>query len=146
MEVSASTWAKNSRTIERGPLVFALKLEERWEKGTDEKEGDYYSVFPTQEWNYGIVQDALKDLNTSSQISIKSINEKFVWNLKNAPIEIVISAKKIPAWKALDGVAYQPVTDRNGIYKGEVDKELKRITLIPYGCTKVRIVAFPVVP
>ena len=32
MEVTASTWYENSVTIERGPLVFALKMEEKWEK------------------------------------------------------------------------------------------------------------------
>jgi hypothetical protein len=53
-------------------------------------------------------------------------------------------AKQIPSWKALDGVAHQPVTDRTGIYKGPVDEEVETITLVPYGFTKVRIVAFPV--
>ena len=69
----------------------------------------------------------------------------FKWNLEHAPIEIVASAKKIPGWKAVDGVAHQPVTDRTGVYKGAVDNEVKKITLVPYGFTKVRIVAFPVV-
>lgn len=45
----------------------------------------------------------------------------------------------------VDGVAHQPVTDRTGLYKGEVSDEVEQIRLIPYGCTKVRVVAFPVV-
>ena len=44
MEVTASTWYENSVTIERGPLVFALKMEEKWEKKEFEEPwyGPYY--------------------------------------------------------------------------------------------------------
>jgi uncharacterized protein len=146
MEVVASTWAKNSRAIERGPLVYALKLNERWEKATDEKEGDYFSVYPTEEWNYGLIADSLKSSLSRAKITTKKVDPSFVWNIKSAPIEILLPAKKIPEWKVVNGVAHQPVTDRNGVYKGKVEKAIQNITLIPYGCTKVRIVAFPVVP
>lgn len=145
MEVTTSNWGKNSRTIERGPLVYALKLGERWEKGTHEKEGDYLSVFPTEEWNYGLVQDFIKDPANNAEVKEKPFPKTFKWNLEHAPIEIVAPAKKIPGWKAIEGVAHQPVTDRTGVYKGEVDTEVKKVTLVPYGFTKVRIVAFPVV-
>ncbi len=46
MEVKVSEWGRNSRAVDRGPLVYALKLKERWEKGHDEKEGDYFCVYP----------------------------------------------------------------------------------------------------
>lgn len=146
MEVTTSNWGKNSRTVERGPLVYALKLGERWEKGTQEKEGDYFSVYPTEEWNYGLLQDVVKNPKETLEVNHKEFPKTFVWNLDHAPIEIIASAKQIPSWKAIDGVAHQPITDRTGIYKGEVDQEVRKITLVPYGFTKVRIVAFPVVP
>lgn len=145
MEVTTSNWGRNSRTIERGPLVYALKLGERWEKGTDEKEGDYFSVYPTEDWNYGLVDEVVATPNQVTQVKIKALSPSFKWNLANAPIEITAPAKKIPGWKAIEGVAYQPVTDRNGHYKGEVAEEVSQITLVPYGFTKVRVVAFPVV-
>jgi uncharacterized protein len=145
MEVSTSSWGKNSRAIERGPLVYALKVNERWEKGTDEKEGDYFSVYPTEDWNYGLLQDVVKNPKENLQVNVKSLPKAFKWNLQSAPIEITASAKKIPGWKAVDGVAYQPVTDRTGVYKGTVDETVHKITLVPYGFTKLRIVAFPVV-
>jgi DUF1680 family protein len=144
MNVTTSNWAKNSRTVERGPLVFALKLGERWEKGNEPKEGDYYSIYPTEDWNYGLTEEIVKD-PSKLQVTVQQTPSPFVWNQKNAPIVITAQAKKIPNWKIVDGVAHQPVTDRNGIYKGEVNDQVETITLIPYGCTKVRIVAFPVV-
>lgn len=145
MEVTTSNWAKNSRTVERGPLVYALKLGERWEKGNEPTEGDYYSVYPTEDWNFGLLEDVVKSPSSTLKVTVTTIPDPFVWNQKNAPIFITAPARKIPNWKVVDGVAHQPVTDRNGLYKGEVTGEVETITLIPYGCTKVRIVAFPVV-
>jgi len=147
MEVSTSNWGRNSRTIERGPLVYALKLDEKWEKGNDEKEGDYFSVFPTQDWNYGLVAATVKEPAKNLTVTTpKKVSDDFIWNLAHAPIEIIASARKIPGWQIVNDVASQPVTDRTGLYKGEVSDAIEKITLVPYGCTKVRIVAFPVVP
>ena len=146
MALTTSSWGKNSRTIERGPLVFALRLGERWEKGTQEREGDYFSVFPTEEWNFGLVDEVIKNPEETLQVNVKPLPKTFKWNLQHAPIEITAPAKKIPGWTHVNGVAHQPITDRTGIYKGEVEKDVKKITLVPYGFTKVRIVAFPVVP
>ncbi|CAL1519778.1 beta-L-arabinofuranosidase domain-containing protein [Chitinophaga sp. MM2321] len=146
MEVRTSNWGRNSRTVERGPLVYALKLAEQWEKGRDEAEGDYYSVFPRGDWNYGLLEKAIKaPAQYLTVTKVKPVSDQFVWNLDHAPIAITTTAKKIPGWKIVEDVAPQPVTDRNGIYKGAVDDKEEIITLVPYGCTKVRIVAFPVV-
>lgn len=146
MNVSTSNWGRNSRAVERGPLVYALKLEERWEKGTDEKEGDYFNVYPKGEWNYGLTEAIIKDPAKNLEVKmVKPVTDTFTWNIVHAPIEITASARKIPGWKIVNDVAPQPVSDRTGIFKGEVSDAIERITLIPYGCTKVRIVAFPVV-
>ncbi len=145
MQVTTSSWGRNSRAIERGPLVYALKVGERWEKGNDEKEGDYFSVYPTEEWNYGLVDELVATPDKLTAVKLKPLSPSFKWNLANAPIEITAPAKKIPGWKAVNGVAHQPVTDRTGKYKGQVEPDMKQITLVPYGFTKVRIVAFPVV-
>lgn len=147
MEITTSNWGKNSRTIELGPLVYGLKIEEKWEKATHPEEGDYFSIFPASDWNYGLLQTVVKD--PVKNLTIRKVAApagKFYWNLAHAPIEITAPAKKIPGWKASNGVAHQPVTDRNGIYCGEVADETETITLVPFGFTKLRVVAFPVVP
>jgi hypothetical protein len=147
MELITSNWGKNSRAIERGPLVYGLKIEEKWEKDTHPAEGDYFNVFPTSDWNYGLLASVIKE--PAKNLTVKKVGlpkDKFYWNLAHAPIEITAPAKKIPGWKALNGVAHQPVTDRNGIYCGEIDGKTESITLVPFGFTKLRIVAFPVVP
>lgn len=146
MEIITSGWGGNSTAVERGPLVYALKVKERWEKGRDEKEGDYFSVFPESDWNFGLVQEAVKNPKEKMKVvEIGGAGSNFVWNLAHAPIEIYVPGKQIPGWKAVDGVASQPVTSRDGIYKGKVSDKTTQLTLVPVGCTKVRIVAFPVV-
>lgn len=145
MEIHVSTWGRNSRAVEKGPLVYALKLAERWEKGTDEKEGTYFSVYPEGKWNYGLLEEAIK--SPASYFTVyekKIVDSDFIWNQSHAPVEIKTKAREIVNWKLIDGVARQPVSERKGMYKGELGKETEEITLIPYGCTKVRVVAFPV--
>ncbi|HEY3372082.1 MAG TPA: beta-L-arabinofuranosidase domain-containing protein [Prolixibacteraceae bacterium] len=146
MEMTTSNWGKNSRAIERGPLVYALKVKERWEKGHQETEGDYFSVFPESAWNYGILQEVVNHPMEMLKVkSVKPVDSDFIWNLEHAPLEITVPGKQIPGWKAIDGIAYQPVTTREGVYKGMVVDKIEQLTLVPIGCTKVRIVAFPVV-
>lgn len=146
MEVKTSNWGKNTTSIERGPLVYALKLKERWEKGHEATEGDYYSVYPESDWNFGLLQDALKNPKEKIRVAeTGNAGSEFIWNQKNAPIELTVPGKQIPDWKAINGVAYTPVTARDGVYKGKVSDKISQLTLIPVGCTKVRIVAFPVV-
>ncbi|MFT3702891.1 MAG: glycoside hydrolase family 127 protein [Agriterribacter sp.] len=146
MHVSISEWGRNSRAVERGPLVYALKLPERWEKDSIPEEGDYFNVFTDAPWNYGIEEAVVQKPAEQSEVKlIQSVDGSFVWNLAHAPVEITVGAKKIPDWKIVNDVAPQPVTARDGLYMGKVDTLSEKITLIPYGCTKVRIVAFPVI-
>lgn len=146
MEVRTSNWGSNSRTLERGPLVYALKLDEQWQKEADEKEGEYYTVFTTSNWNYGLLDSMIRQPAKAVQVNdVKPVSENFVWNLAHAPIELKAFGKKIPDWKIVNGVAPLPITARDGLYMGKTEDKVEELTLVPYGCTKVRIVAFPVV-
>lgn len=146
MEIKTSVWGCNSRTVERGPLVYALKVGETWKKEYDRAEGEYYCVYPKNDWNYGLLHKAIKKPEEEMKLEDGvPVSSSFVWNQEHAPLQIIVPARSIPGWKAVNGVSYQPVNDRTGIYRGEVSRKTEDVTLIPYGCTKVRVVAFPVV-
>lgn len=146
MKVRTSNWGRNSRAVEYGPLVYALKLNEVWQQGHDEKEGAYYTIHTNDDWNFGLLDTIVE--NPSGVVKVtkgKPVTDNFVWNQAHAPIELKVQGKRIPDWEILNGVAPQPVTARDGLYMGAVEDKVHELTLIPYGCTKVRIVAFPVV-
>ncbi len=145
MEIRTSNWARNSRAVERGPLVYALKIEETWTQKEIKEEGIFYEIQPASDWNYGLLKKMIDKPSENASASSKPLTGEYVWNSKNAPVSITLKGKKIPNWKLVEGVARQPVTTREEIYQGEVSQEEETITLIPYGCTKLRIVAFPVV-
>ncbi|WP_229311229.1 beta-L-arabinofuranosidase domain-containing protein [Larkinella soli] len=145
-EVKTSNWARNSRTLERGPLVYALKIEAEVSKKEHPKEGTYFEYRPKSNWNYGLPKKVIENPVAGTQVEMKPIrDDTFVWNEANAPVIIRTVGKKIPAWQVVEGVARQPVTTREGVYLGEVEQKEEPLTFIPYGCTKLRIVAFPVV-
>ena len=146
MEVSTSTWYENAVAIERGPLVYALKLAENWEKKElkDSWYGShYYQVTSSEPWNYGLVDFDRNRVNEIAKVSINSQKQQsdFPWNPENAPIEIKMKARLIPTWELYNEMAGpQPFSFCNG-----AEGEEREITLIPYGCTTLRISEFPIV-
>lgn len=146
MDISTSTWYENAVAIERGPLVYALKMEEKWEK----KEFNepwygpyYYQVTSSEPWNYGLISFDRNKVNEVAKINIDPAKQKseFPWNTENAPIEIKMKARIIPTWQLYNEMAGpQPFSFCSGAEGTE-----KEITLIPYGCTTLRISEFPIV-
>lgn len=145
MEIRTSIWHENSVSIERGPLVYALKLKEQVciKDGNNGGFGSYREVTTGDAWNYGLVGDFLPELNRNAEVHIDSIKaaSPFPWNTENAPVEILVTARRIPTWQLYnESAGPQPFSFCN---KAQGNEE--KITLIPYGCTQLRISEFPVV-
>ncbi len=142
MTIGLRYWPRNGDcvSVDRGPLTYSLKIGEKYVRygGTDEWPA--FDVFPTSDWNYGLVIDPAKPI--ASQFKVKETrwpqdDQPFVTTA--APIEITAQARKIPNWQAdhrglIDEVQQSPV---------QSDERTETVTLIPMGCARLRISAFP---
>ncbi|MCD8268939.1 MAG: glycoside hydrolase family 127 protein [Parabacteroides sp.] len=149
MEVAVSRWYDNSAVVERGPLVYALKMNEKWEKKNFEsdKAGEYgkwyYEVTSDSPWNYALSHQILSPEKAKESFIVeKSPNvAPYPWNIENAPIRIKTKAKRLKGWDLVRGSA-GPIAYFT--QQGNDQGEEETIELIPYGCTTLRITEFPV--
>ena len=142
MSVTTSNWYDNSTVVERGPLVYALKMDEKWSvkefDGADrEKYGQsYHEVTSDSPWNYGM---RARDLEFQL-VESRSYDSSYPWNVDNAPVVLRAKAVVLPDWHACNGsVGPIPYFTEDG----DDTAGTAWVELIPYGCTTLRITAFP---
>ncbi len=136
MRVVTSTWYNNSLAVQRGPLVFSLKIGESWSRLRQTGPATDWEVYPTTPWNYALV------VNPSEAALAFTVTELPVghqpFSLDGAPVEIEAKARRLPAWQIVNDSAgplpVSPVTSK---------QKVETIALVPYGAAKLRITAFP---
>ena len=149
-DVQITRWYDNGAVVERGPLVYALKMNERWEKKQMEPErvvryGEwYYEVTSDTPWNYTFSNNSIRATNVKDNFIVEKrpMTSNYPWNVENAPISIKAKARRLNNWTLVRGsvgpIAYY--TQQGD----DVGDEEVAIELIPYGCTTLRITEFPV--
>lgn len=106
-KIKLSQWPNNGVAVERGPLVYSLKMDEQWQalppdtinpKSTETFPA--YIVTTTSPWNYAL---DLENSNLEEQVEIifHDWNDN-PWSTKTAPISIKVPAKQIPSWKIIE--------------------------------------------
>ncbi len=148
MHIFKNTWYENSQSVERGPIVYALKIGEQVNKVVNNKDSaqygkDYYEVLPTTPWNYGLLNVPDNKLDENFLVQKQTTVASYPWNLEAAPVSIKTKAKRIPDWQLYNQMA-GPIP-YSIAYNLETAKEEEEIILVPYGCTQLRISQFPVV-
>jgi DUF1680 family protein len=136
MQVRQSTWYNNSIAVERGPLVFSLRIGESWHQIKRTGPAADWEVYPTTPWNYALVIDKNSPLGSFEVTELPVGHQPF--SIDEAPVEIKVKARRLPEWQIVDDSA-GPLPTSPVISKQPVET----ISLIPYGAAKLRITAFP---
>ncbi len=139
MKIRVSRWHERSAAIERGPLVFALRRRERWTKVNGYEPYADYEIRTDESWNFGLVDEDLENPNESFELLRGPLMDQ-PWSAEAAPLKLVARARRIPEWQRYGGITGPlPWSPIQSTWSDE------EVTLVPYGCTKIRVSEFPVV-
>lgn len=148
MEITTSNWPNNGITIERGPLVFSLQIDEttsivgQYERATTEFPA--IERRPNSDWNYAL--NLYEDEKQAIEI-IETNTTGYPWDNGNSPIRIKVPVKKVTNWKmkkVLDEKMNKSfLTTPEFPDEIQTESESEQIELVPYGSTQLRLTVFP---
>jgi hypothetical protein len=140
-EIEVVDWPamRGAVSVRRGPLWYALRIGEKWQKYGGTEAWPAYEVLPTTPWNYGLVS-GLAGIRPSVRMASCAAPPYQPFTPEAAPIVLKVLARRVPGWKE-EGRMVGPVPASPAEGAGTPEE----IDLIPMGCARLRISVFPLV-
>lgn len=140
IELKRWTANKDSVSVRRGPLWYSLKIEEEYRKYGGTEAWPSLEVYPKSAWNFGLV---LNDRDPAASFRVERVvSEKpQVFEAGNEPVRLVGKGQRIPNWQQ-DRTGLVGTLNQSPV---KSDEPVETLVLIPMGCARLRISAFPVI-
>lgn len=146
MQVRVVPGYQNSVSVERGPLVFSLRIEESWRKLKQTGPVADWEVYPASPWNYGLRLDAGSPA-ASFEVAEAPIGRQPFLSAA-PPVLLKARARRLPQWMLVNDSAAPPPPSPVAIPAREEEMTGKladeAVSLVPYGAARLRITSFPV--
>jgi hypothetical protein len=143
MNFSIKKWEKNkdSVSVYRGPLIYSLKIGEKYVRQGGTDKWPAWEIHPTTPWNYGLLVNQKIPALSFEIVRKDWPDDDQPFEAKAAPIQLRAKAKKIPEW-IKDHLGLVGKLQQSPV---KSDEPVETVTLIPMGCARLRISAFPTI-
>nr|WP_239579205.1 beta-L-arabinofuranosidase domain-containing protein [Microlunatus panaciterrae] len=120
-------------SVQRGPLVFTLAVEEDWRRIGGELPHASWEVLPASPWNYALTGALPEGL----RLERGTVGEA-PFSPDGAPLRLHGFGQRVPSWSLEHGAAAAPPAS-----PVRLDTAIEPLVLLPYGAARLRVTEFP---
>ncbi|WP_219835087.1 beta-L-arabinofuranosidase domain-containing protein [Paenibacillus sp. R14(2021)] len=133
MEVKTTSRNLYAVSVERGPLVYALPIQENWQLLKKREKFHDWELYPGSPWKYGLRADSAYEVS-EAEVPYQP------FDAAHAPVKLKAAGQLVRDWKMVGNNAGTPP-----IYPNVEGQEIAELTLVPYGSARLRIGEFPLI-
>ncbi|PQV63522.1 protein of unknown function (DUF1080) [Abditibacterium utsteinense] len=141
-QVEVMRGVNDSVSVRRGPLVYALGIQENWKPFDQAKIPGFesFEVLGNSAWNFAL---ALSSANPAAAFQLtKKAVPRNPFQTGQSPLALRVTAKRLPTWtlQPNGAAAFDPP-----LTPVQSDAPLQTLELVPFGSQMLRVTNFPVI-